>query len=142
MGPGPTHTGGPRRRPLEAAPGATCSPLVDEVVCSGDFTVPAGAGFAALAGIRRTGWAPGWSRRRTDAGAIELSVEGRRSRVPVPSVTAVDTLGAGDVLHGAYAFYRAQGCDAEAALAAAAGVASFRCGIAGSRGWVEAWPNT
>jgi sugar/nucleoside kinase (ribokinase family) len=115
--------------------------LVDEVVCSGDLTVPTGPGFAALAA-----YAHGLGARvvaQTHGGAaIDLSVEGRRSRVPVPAVTAVDTLGAGDVLHGAYAFHRALGADAEAALAAAAGVASFRCGIAGSRGWVEAWPNT
>ncbi len=115
--------------------------LVDEVVCSGDLTVPAGAGFAALAAYAH-GLGARVVAQTHGAGAIDVSVEGRRSRVPVPTVTAVDTLGAGDVLHGAYAFHRALGADAEAALAAAAGVASFRCGIAGSRGWVEAWPNT
>ena len=35
------------------------------------------------------------------AEAVEVSIDGRTSRIPVPSVPAVDTLGAGDVLHGA-----------------------------------------
>ena len=71
--------------------------------------------------------------------AIELSVEGRDVRVPVPSVPAVDTLGAGDVLHGAYAYHRANGCDAEEALGRAAEVAAFRCRFVGGRAWVGAW---
>jgi sugar/nucleoside kinase (ribokinase family) len=115
--------------------------LVDEVVCSGDLTGPTGPGFAALAAYAH-GLGARVVAQTHGPEAIDVSVEGRRSRVPVPSVTAVDTLGAGDVLHGAYAFHRALGTDAEAALAAAAEVASFRCGLAGSRGWVEAWPNT
>ncbi len=115
-------------------------PLVDEVVCSGDFTVPTGGDFAELAeylhglGARVVAQTHG-------PGGIDVSVEGRRTEVPVPAVTAVDTLGAGDVLHGAYAFYRAEGADAEAALRRAAEVASFRCRFAGSRRWAGEWPN-
>jgi sugar/nucleoside kinase (ribokinase family) len=113
-------------------------PLVDELVCSGDFAVPSGSGFESVAayghrlGARVVAQTHG-------PGAIELSVEGRRTRIPVPSVPVVDTLGAGDVLHGAYAYYRADGCDSEESLARAAEVAAFRCRFAGSRTWVGAW---
>ncbi len=113
-------------------------PLVDELVCSGDFAVPSGSGFESVVayghrlGARVVAQTHG-------AEAIELSVEGRRTRIPVPSVPVVDTLGAGDVLHGAYAYYRADGCDAKESLARAAEVAAFRCRFAGSRTWAGAW---
>ena len=113
-------------------------PLVDELVCSGDFAVPAGSDFQAVAayghrhGARVVAQSHG-------AGAIELSVESGYIRIPVPSVPAVDTLGAGDVLHGAYAYHRANGCDAEEALGRAAEVAAFRCRFVGSRAWIGAW---
>jgi sugar/nucleoside kinase (ribokinase family) len=72
---------------------------------------------------------------------IDLSVATRTSRVEVPVVDAVDTLGAGDVLHGAYAHYRAAGEDPEESLRRAAQVASFRCRFPGSRTWTRVWPD-
>jgi sugar/nucleoside kinase (ribokinase family) len=113
-------------------------PLVDELVCSGDFAAPAGSGFEEVAAYGHRNGARVVAQSH-GAGAIELSVDGRRSDVPVPSVPVVDTLGAGDVLHGAYAYYRAVGGDAEESLCRAAEVAAFRCRFAGSRAWVMAW---
>lgn len=115
-------------------------PLVDEVVCSGDFTVPTGGDFVELAAYLH-GLGARVVAQTHGPGGIDLSVGGRRTEVPVPAVTAVDTLGAGDVLHGAYAFYRAEGVDPEAALMRAAEVAAFRCRFAGSRRWAGEWPN-
>lgn len=108
-------------------------PLVDEVVASADFAVPSGSIADHASGARVLA-------RSHGAGPIEVVVEGRSSRVEVPRVEAVDTLGAGDVLHGAYAFYRASEHDPEDALRRAAGVASFRCRFAGSRTWTRVWP--
>ena len=128
-----TPAGGSRTSP-------SLLPLADEVVCSGDFAVPYGAGFAGIAaylhdaGVRVVAQTHG-------PAAIELSVEGRGDLVTVPSVPVVDTLGAGDVLHGAYAFFRAERADPVEALRRAAEVASFRCRFAGNRAWVEAWSN-
>lgn len=116
-------------------------PLADEVVCSGDFAVQSGAGFAEVAAYLH-GAGVDVVAQTHGAGAIELSSGGRRDLVRVPSVPVVDTLGAGDVLHGAYAFYRAEGLGPEVALRRAAEVASFRCRFAGSRAWVGAWPAT
>lgn len=113
-------------------------PLVDEVVCSGVFTVPGGSGFGEVAAYGHDAGARVVAQTH-GAGAIELSVEGRRRLVEVPSVEVVDTLGAGDVVHGAYAYFRAGGGDADEALSRAAEVASFRCRFAGRRAWEEAW---
>jgi sulfofructose kinase len=112
--------------------------LVDEVVCSAAFTVPTGSTFADIASFGHAAGARVVA--QTDgAGAIQLSLEGRLMTVEVPSIEAVDTLGAGDVLHGAYAYHRAAGREPEEALRRAAEVAAFRCRFAGGRTWVEAW---
>jgi len=109
--------------------------LVDEVVASAAFTVPAGsiAAYAHTRGARVVAQTHG-------SGSIDVSLAGQVSRIEVPSVDAVDTLGAGDVLHGAYVHYRASGRDPVESLRRAAEVASFRCRFAGSRTWTREWP--
>ena len=119
-------------------PFADLLPLVDEVVCSAAFTVPTGSAFADIASYGHEAGARVVA-QTAGPGAIRLSLDGRLTTVEVPSIEAVDTLGAGDVLHGAYAFHRASGCEPEDALRRAAEVASFRCRFVGSRTWVEAW---
>ncbi len=73
---------------------------MDELVCSGDLTVPAGSAFAQVAAYGH-GLGARVVAQTHGAEAVEVSIDGRTSRIPVPSVPAVDTLGAGDVLHGA-----------------------------------------
>jgi sugar/nucleoside kinase (ribokinase family) len=84
--------------------------------------------------------------RSAGAGPVEVATaDGARTRVPVRAVTVVDTLGAGDVLHGALAARLAVSPlpgpataplpDVVAALAWAAGVASASCAAVGVRGW-------
>jgi sugar/nucleoside kinase (ribokinase family) len=127
--------------------------LVDVAVLSADFAVPGGSGDL-LDDVRRLG--PGLVAQSHGAAPIEALVRGRRFTVPVPAVDVVDTLGAGDVLHGALVARvaaRAGGVppsgDGEAwlgALAWAARVASASCGARGARGWIAAateltrWP--
>jgi sugar/nucleoside kinase (ribokinase family) len=68
--------------------------------------------------------------------------DGLRGEVPAVPVTAVDTLAAGDVFHGALAFAAARThahADPEAlqqAIAFACRVAALRCRIAGPRAWL------
>ncbi|MCK9923245.1 PfkB family carbohydrate kinase [Frankia sp. AgPm24] len=67
--------------------------------------------------------------------------------VTPPAVHAVDTLGAGDVLHGAFAWAVAQGtgarrADLVAALTSASGVASRSVGSFGSRAWLGPAPTS
>jgi sugar/nucleoside kinase (ribokinase family) len=57
--------------------------------------------------------------------------------VRVPQVTVVDTMGAGDVLHGAFCFHLASGCGFLEALAEATVVASESCRYHGTREWLK-----
>ncbi len=69
---------------------------------------------------------------------IEVSSQGDRFEVPVPQIQPVDTLGAGDIFHGAF-------CEAilragfEQALGEAAQVAAQSCLSLGTRHWIEEW---
>jgi sugar/nucleoside kinase (ribokinase family) len=118
--------------------------LVDVAVLSADFAVP--GGDDALAEARALG--PALVARSHGAAPIEVLGPGpgaARTSVPVPTVDVVDTLGAGDVLHGAlvaWAAAQAGGVPGAADLARwlrgltwAAEVASASCAAPGARGW-------
>ncbi len=112
-------------------------PLADAVVCSAGFTAGEPDGFDAIAtalladGARlvamTAGAAPVRWRTRQATGVVE-----------VPVVTVCDTLGAGDVLHGAVAFARARGVtDPERSLRFGVVVASLRVQHVGPRTWLD-----
>jgi sugar/nucleoside kinase (ribokinase family) len=112
-------------------------PLVDLAVCSAGFRVP---GRADVAGALR---AAGVTAGAITAGAdpVRWWFAGADGSAPVPSVAAVDTLGAGDVFHGAFARAVAESPPTDAvrfaaALAFAAEVAALRCGTPGPRAWL------
>ena len=69
-----------------------------------------------------------------------LAADGSTGTVDVPAVEVVDTLGAGDVLHGALLaeLGRHGTGDLPAALARAVGVAARSVAAAGARGWASA----
>lgn len=113
--------------------------LLTVAICSERFTVPGkseGAGsdprtiaewFAAKGvehvAVTRGGEAIlGWDR-------------GRRFEIEVAQVEAVDTLGAGDVLHGAFCHFFARQREFEPALRQAAEIASLSCQSLGTRAW-------
>lgn len=121
-------------------------PLADVVVCSASFVAGRpdrfnqgfdAEGFDAVAaallanGARLVAMTAGaepvrWRTRET-AGAVE-----------VPPVTVRDTLGAGDVLHGAVAFARARGMtDPGRSLSFGVAVASLRVQHVGPRAWLN-----
>jgi sugar/nucleoside kinase (ribokinase family) len=56
----------------------------------------------------------------------------------VPQVEVVDTMGAGDVFHGAYCFFASAGRGFVESLAEAAVIASESCCYHGSRAWMKA----
>jgi len=55
----------------------------------------------------------------------------------VPEVEVVDTMGAGDIFHGAYCHFASTGAGFVEALAEAAKVAAESCRFAGSREWMK-----
>jgi len=57
--------------------------------------------------------------------------------LPVPEVEPVDTLGAGDIFHGAFAYYLNRFHDFVPALEKAAEVAAHSCQFAGTRVWMQ-----
>ena len=65
---------------------------------------------------------------------IVFSDRGQLGELPVPTTPVVDTLGAGDIFHGA--FCHAWTGDFPAALAKARAVASFSCQYFGTRSWI------
>lgn len=124
-------------------------PLVDIAVCSADFAVP-GADDPAVELLDR-----GVATVAVSRGGQPLSWWTRdgSGEVPVPQVEVRDTLGAGDVLHGAFAFERARRgtgsapstgsasstgrADLAGQLDRAARIASRRCAFAGTGSWRE-----
>jgi sugar/nucleoside kinase (ribokinase family) len=111
-------------------------PLADAVVCSSSFVAARPAGFDALAAALLAG---GARLVAMTAGAEPVRWRTRQAAgaVTVPPVTVRDTVGAGDVLHGALAFARAGGVtDPERSLSFGVAVASLRVQHVGPRSWL------
>lgn len=111
--------------------------VVDVAVVSAAFTTPSGQP-GRLEDVLSFG--PLWAARSDGSAPVEWrSSRGRSGSVEVPSVPVVDTLGAGDVLHGALlaAVVRAGLEELPAALADAVGVASRSVGAPGALGWAH-----
>jgi sugar/nucleoside kinase (ribokinase family) len=62
---------------------------------------------------------------------------GRRFEIEIAKSEAVDTTGAGDVLHGAFCYHFAKTGEFEGALRAASEIATRSCCRLGIRGWME-----
>jgi len=67
---------------------------------------------------------------------IIYSEKGSHGTLPVPVVPVVDTLGAGDIFHGAYCYFLLSGRSFREALEKAAEVASRSCCSFGTRDWM------
>ncbi|MCX4878305.1 PfkB family carbohydrate kinase [Streptomyces sp. NBC_00847] len=116
-------------------------PFVDVAVCSADFHPP-GAGTPAdtLRALREYGVV--WSAVSRGGQPLVWAGPDGGGTVEVPAVRVADTLGAGDVLHGALAHHLAvQGrLTAEVfveALRGAGAVASRACTSFGTRAWMQ-----
>ncbi|MBP0011204.1 MULTISPECIES: PfkB family carbohydrate kinase [unclassified Roseofilum] len=69
-------------------------------------------------------------------GAIAYYTQGKQSHIAVPQGSAVDTLGAGDILHGAFCYYSLE-LDFAEALAQSAKIASASVQQFGTRAWMK-----
>lgn len=69
-------------------------------------------------------------------GAIAYYTEGKQGQIQVPQVAAVDTLGAGDILHGAFCYYFLE-LDFVESLTQAAQIASASVQQFGTRAWMK-----
>ncbi len=111
--------------------------LCDAVVVSADFRPPGVASDDVLDAVAALG--PRFVARTRGPRPVEVLDAGERYEVAVPRPgRVVDTLGAGDVVHGAFAAAAARGSSWRAALEDAVLVASRSVEHAGARGWIVA----
>ncbi|MFK7921878.1 MAG: PfkB family carbohydrate kinase [Bacteroidia bacterium] len=106
---------------------------VDIAICSADFQVSGGLDIFRYLAER------GLSAIAQSRGGESIVAEhgSQRSAIAVPQIDVVDTLGAGDVLHGAFCWYYAQNKNFEASLAQAAKIASESCRYFGAKTWMR-----
>jgi sugar/nucleoside kinase (ribokinase family) len=112
-------------------------PYATDMVCSNDFRTPGADSPAATAaalvgdGVRTVVTTHGGD-------PVQWWSGGDSGTVPVQPVTVVDTLGAGDVFHGAYCYFgtRSDGNLADR-IDRCAQVAALRCSVVGPREWVR-----
>jgi sugar/nucleoside kinase (ribokinase family) len=112
-------------------------PYLDAAICSGDFRPPGCRSdrdvfeFLAKRKIPKIAITRGASSIRFFDGAKSGQINIRKTRT-------VDTLGAGDIFHGAYCFYAVQPeTGFRDALALAAKVSSFSTRYVGTRSWMN-----
>jgi sugar/nucleoside kinase (ribokinase family) len=69
-----------------------------------------------------------------------ITDDGAAATLPVPNIDAVDTMGAGDIFHGAFCHFVLEQ-DFAQAMTSAARIASQSCTFFGTRAWIEHYPS-
>lgn len=111
-------------------------PSISVAICSRNFLPPGcrdsdeARDFLRAQGVRRIAFTNGGE-------PIVYSEPGAAGEIAVGSTRAIDTLGAGDVFHGAFCRYYAVRADFVRALEFAAAAATLKCATAGTRAWME-----
>jgi sugar/nucleoside kinase (ribokinase family) len=114
---------------------AEMAPLLTVAICSERFEIPGlASGPEALFAWFADKGVPCVAVTR-GAKPILGCERGRRFEIEVASIAATDTLGAGDVLHGAFCYHFARSTDFEAALRQAAAIATLSCQSLGIHAW-------
>jgi len=124
---------------------AELAPLLTAAICSERFRAPAESGpVCGGAGDGPEGvfaWfaAQGVPYVAVTRGARSIlgCERGRRFEIEVERIAATDTLGAGDVLHGAFCHFFAGAPEFEPALRRAAGIATLSCQGMGAQAWAS-----
>jgi sugar/nucleoside kinase (ribokinase family) len=110
--------------------------LVDTAICSDDFLPPGCTNeecvidYLRSAGVRQVAITRGSS-------PIRFVEKSHAGLIHVPQIHVVDSLGAGDIFHGAFCFYVSAGCAFADALRIASRVATESCRFMGTREWMS-----
>jgi sugar/nucleoside kinase (ribokinase family) len=113
----------------------TLLPLVDYAICSRNF-LPPGCTDATGMMTRLATFGINHVAITRDGEPILAQTNGTTSEVPVMPIQPVDTLGAGDIFHGAFCHYILEN-DFLLSLERAGEVASLSCTSLGTRAWIE-----
>jgi sugar/nucleoside kinase (ribokinase family) len=110
-------------------------PFIDYAICSDDFSPPGcSCPREVLAFLGDHGIS--YSAVSRGSQPLVVSDSGALGSIEVPAVGAVDTLGAGDILHGAFCHFIGSASFSES-LRLAAAVASASCCHRGTRLWIK-----
>jgi len=110
--------------------------FIDIAICSEDFLPPGTSHpadvteFLLKCGVGKTAITRGEKPIIVNEGEANMLLE-------VPQSDVVDTLGAGDILHGAFCYFYAEQNNFMHALRNATQIASFSCEFHGPRAWME-----
>jgi sugar/nucleoside kinase (ribokinase family) len=114
---------------------AELAPHLTAAICSERFAVPGLGGDPE----KLFGW---FADRGVSCAAITRGAKsilgwerGRRFEIEVERINAADTLGAGDVLHGAFCYFYARNPEFEPALRRASQIATLSCQSLGTQAW-------
>lgn len=110
-------------------------PLADFVICSANFYPPGTRTISEVLDYLESLGISHCAVTRGEQPIVYRSL-GKSGEISVPAVQTMDTLGAGDVLHGAFCHFCLQ-LDFASALAQAAEVASLACTGFGTRSWMK-----
>jgi len=109
--------------------------FVDIAICSADFFPPGCVNihqvfsFLVESGVKKVAVSRG--------GDSVIYYDNGPAKIDVQQVNCMDTLGAGDFLHGAFCYYYLQNKDFVVALSKASKLASFSCRYKGTREWLK-----
>jgi sugar/nucleoside kinase (ribokinase family) len=109
---------------------------MDIAICSADFFPPGiteiddVTEYMLKKGVHKTAITRGEKAIITNEGEVNFLVD-------VPKIDAVDSLGAGDIFHGAFCYFYTQTKNFLVALEKAAQIAAYSCQFSGPRGWME-----
>ena len=109
-------------------------PFIDYAVCSANFVLPKSVWQGELAEYLRAVASPDIA--ITQGGEpIVYVTQTQLGEIPVPTIQPIDTLGAGDIFHGAFCHWILH-TDFVTALAKASDVAALACQSFGTRQWL------
>jgi sugar/nucleoside kinase (ribokinase family) len=112
-------------------------PYVDYAIISANFYPPSCGSREEVFTYLQSFQIP-WIAVTNGEGAIEFREQGEKGFIQVNPVQAIDTLGAGDIFHGAFCYFILE-MDFQNALQKASEVAAFSCGFFGTRRWLESY---
>ncbi|WP_306363853.1 PfkB family carbohydrate kinase [Nocardia sp. CC227C] len=115
-------------------------PLVDIAICSAAFAPPDTAPGTDAVLDRLVALGPRAVAISRGERPIRYATVAGRGEVPVRTGRAVDTLGAGDILHGAFCHFLSVEPDFVTALRRAADIATLSCRYPGTREWLRHLP--